>query len=137
MTLETLKGILEDTGSTAIMMVLFDFNQVLNENFEKDYPLTFWDIDNSTWVKNKRNYQQDVTIDVYQMERFDEYKDNKFAKWDQLESLLDSYLENLNENGSISILNMDNLAKELYAPGVLSVDMEIGIKYRVKLKMWC
>jgi len=137
MTHDALKQELEEVGTTGIQKVLFDFSEILNIDLNKAYPLVFWDIDNSSFIKNFRDSTQLVTMDVFILDLFNDDEDKKITKWDELETVFDAYINLVNAKEFISIPEMTNIAKELYPPGIISVDNEVGMRYRVTLKLHC
>jgi hypothetical protein len=136
MNLESLKAILSNTTNTQIGKVAFDFKTILNSDFEKEYPYILWDLDNSKWVTSLRAEYQTVTMDCFILGEIDENNQNKIEIWDEIESKLIVYLNSLTTSNQIAISNND-ISKEYYPMGLLSVDGEVGVRYNVTLKAWC
>ena len=136
MNLVSLQSKLETVINTEIQKVVFDFSTILNQDFEKEYPLVFWDLDNSKWTKNLRSDFQIVTMDCFILGSIDENNDDKINIWDTLELQLDIYLLLLNQLANIQVIS-DNITKEYYPAGLLTVDNEVGIRYNIGLKLWC
>jgi hypothetical protein len=136
MNLQALKLNFESTGSTDIEEVSFDLNTFLNADYDKSYPYVFWDLDNSKWTKDYRSGVQTVILNVYCLVDFNEHERDKMVAWDEAEEALDEYLVYINTLADFSIESTD-VDKEYYPPGVLSVDGEVGVRYNVKIKLWC
>ena len=64
------------------------------------------------------------------------HTDNKFTRWDELIEDLENYLVVVSNLTDIS-LGSNSVETQLFPPGELSVDGEIGIRYRVTWKLWC
>lgn len=120
---------------TAVRQVEFDAALFLSAEHIKEYPLVFWNLDNSRWVKALNDTRQTVTLDCYCLGLVNPLTDDRFAAWDALEGALDEYLTAL-QRSDISI-ETAGIPKEYYAPGLLSVDGEVAVKYNLKIKLWC
>ncbi len=136
MKLAILETKLKVKTGTDVKKVVFDFNEALNQDLEKLYPLVFWDIDNSTFRKNLSNGKESFVANVFILGPWDSETDDKFTRWDELISDLETYLSVISNLADISLGDM-NVDKELYPAGLLSVDNEIGVRYRVTWKLWC
>jgi len=136
MNLELLTSKLETVLNTEISKVLFDFSTLLNQDFEKEYPLVFWDLDNSKWTKELRGTNQTVVMDCFILGMINENYDNKITIWDTLEAQMDVYLAELNKLSQIQIINT-TFIKEYYPAGLMTVDNEVAVRYNLSLKLWC
>jgi hypothetical protein len=136
MNLASLKSILEDTTNTQIGKVVFDFSTILNSDFEKEYPYILWDLDNSKWTQQLRAEYQTVVMDCFILGEIEENTQDKITIWDEIELKLIEYINNLNNSNRIAPVN-NEITKEYYPMGLLSVDGEVGIRYNITLKVWC
>jgi hypothetical protein len=137
MLLTDLKSKLETTLDTEIVKVVFDFSTVLNQDLEKEYPYVFWDIDNSKWRKDQRSGIAQIALDVFILSTgSEENADDKFEIWDSLEGQLVVYLEMINTLANIQI-GLSDIECEYYPAGLISVDNEYAVRYKVNLKLWC
>jgi len=136
MNLTTLKARLEVVTGTDIQKVTFDFEDALNRDLDKEYPMVFWDIDNSAFTKNISDGKETFVANVFIVGPFDHDADDKFTRWDELIDDLEAYLVVVSNLADISLGSL-NVEKELYPAGILSVDDEIGVRYRVTWKLWC
>lgn len=136
MNLQSLRTILETTTGTNIKQVLFDFAPVLNDELDKQYPLVLWDIDNSTWKDNQRSGEQFISINIYVVAPFSHYNEDKILAWDSLEADLKEYLNVINGQDFIYV-DLREVEKEYYPASLLTVDGEIGLRYRLPMKLWC
>lgn len=135
MEITTLRTILEDCRDTEVKSVVFDSADFLNQEYDKPYPLIFWDIDNSRWTKHRRKEEETLTLNVYCLATGDETTENKFETWAKLERILDQYLQALEED-QVTVTN-PTIEKEYYPAGMLSIDNEYAIRYNLTLKLWC
>ena len=136
MNLASLQSKLETVINTDIQKVVFDFSTILNQDFEKEYPLVFWDLDNSKWTKELRGDKSKVTMDCFILGSIDENNEDKINVWDTLESQFDTYLLALNQLSNLFV-STDGITKEYYPAGLLTVDNEVGIRYALALILWC
>lgn len=124
-----------ETAQAYVPQILFDWNTVLNQNYDKDYPLVLWDIVNSDQTISRAGDKDVFIMDVYVIGPKDETVD-LMPQYDTLEAAFFNYLDVLAALDDIKIPNRE-YQRTLYRAGVQSVDYELGIKYRVTLEAWC
>jgi hypothetical protein len=136
MNLATLKSSLETAIAGYFEQSYFDYMDVLNTNIEKAYPYVIWDLGNSKSATSLRESKKEMEVDVYAIQKFNQDEDDMLEVWDGLETLLQSYLDVVGAVSTIS-LNNEIADVEYYQKGLLSVDSEVGIRFKVKLILWC
>ena len=144
MTLTNLKAALEGaiTG-VDITMMLFDFLSYANKKRGKTYPLAVWDLGNLKGEKNLRattGVSGNIEIDLYCMDLVtpeDDIPSGSIAKWDAIEADLLAYLNVVNGLDYLKVLNMDEIEYEYYPGGMLTLEREVGVRYRIELEIWC
>jgi hypothetical protein len=143
--LEALKNYLEQIGTSGILQVFFDLNEVINSaSTDKHYPYVFWDLNSLKFTEDTRQSVRDYSITVYAVVQHireeESGSDAKIKAWDNLHTKFLAYLANLKtiENSyNFSIFNLNDVQGEYYDRGQVSVDEEIGIGYKLKLKGYC
>lgn len=138
MTLASLKTELEKKGGVAVGDIIVDYHsQAQLPNLT--YPLVIWNLagDGSRFVLDARKESKVITLDVFICGEIDPNTGNKFTVWDTIEALLRSYLAVVNSNSKLQINNMNNITGEYYPFGVITVEGEVGLRYRVELEMLC
>jgi hypothetical protein len=136
MTLTSLKAALVAVGTTGVGSVIFDWQTFLNEPGIKTYPVVLWNLSGAGFKKDSRTKVKVYTITVFIINKI-ETGEEKLTKWDAMEVILDAYLAYVNAMTGITIENIDNVDGDYYAEGLISVDSEIGLSYKVELKTWC
>ena len=140
MNLTTLSTRLESAkDNTDIAQVIFDYADYLNRP-GKTYPVILWDITGSQGVRNLTSGEAEIEIDVYCIVAVtpeDDINAARLGNWDDCETYLQAYLEAVNDATDISIPDLNNIEFEFYPAGLLSIDREVGVRYRVTLKLWC
>lgn len=128
---------------TDIQLVLLDFIQYWDGNYSKLYPAIVWDFDNMTFTRNLRSGAERTArfvIDMYGINIITPESDRGTAKhtaWDAIEADMLAYLTKVDALTGISVVNMEEMPGEYYMPGILSMDRELGVRYRVTLDLWC
>ena len=144
MTLANLKTYL--TGAISgvdITMVLFDFLVYANKKRSKTYPLAVWDLGNLKGLKNLRattGQSGVIEIDLYCMDLVtpeDDIPAGSIAKWDALEADMLAYLNVINALDYLRVANMDDIDYEYYPGGMLTMEREVGVRYKIELEIWC
>ena len=82
----------------------------------------------------------EIEIDVFCILGIEPECDVKAARlevWDDCETYLQGYLDEVNDLADISIPDLNDIEFEYYPAGLLSIDRELGVRYRVTLKLWC
>jgi hypothetical protein len=142
MKLAALKSKLQVIAGTSIGQVFFDWKTYLNVTRSKTYPCILWSLDNAEFTKDARTATvqkvKEFTITVFAIARFDPNTMDKIDEWDTLEGYFDTYLNSINAEGSLQIMNINSLRGEYVPEGIISADKEIGIMFPdVVIKMFC
>jgi hypothetical protein len=67
-----------------------------------------------------------------------ETEDERLAKWDLLEGYFDTYINLVNADESISVMNLSTLKGQDIPEGGISQNKEIGIMYEgIELRLYC
>lgn len=141
MTLSTLKTLLQTVTGTAISEVYFDWKRFLNKP-DKGYPCVLWSLDGASFTRDIRSSTiqetKVITCTVFAIAYFDFQTGDKITTWDTLEAQFETYLNTINDNTQLQILNIDELKGEYIGEGMISAGKEIGIMYKdVSLKLYC
>ena len=141
MTLSSLKTLLQATVGTAISEVYFDWKRFLNKP-EKSYPCVLWSLDGASFTRDVRSSTiqetKIITCTVFAVAFFDFQNDDKITAWDTLEAQFETYLNTINDNSQLQVMNIDEMEAEYIGEGAISAGKEIGIMYKnVKLKLFC
>ena len=137
MKLTQLKSLLETVTNSAVKQVAFDLSLFLSEEHEKGYPLIFWDFDNSKWL-HQTEQKATITISVFVLGIHDDWDGDKFATWDYLEGALKDYLnKDINTSTNTIAVEVNNIQKEYFPAGLMSVDNELAVKYDTKIYVYC
>jgi hypothetical protein len=140
MTLANLKTKLQIIAGTDIKQVVFDWKEILN-NTNKTYPVVLWSLGNARFEKDLRVTVQKtkiITVPVFAIAFFNPLTDNKITTWDTLEAQFETYLNLVDANSNLQIVNISSLKGEYIPEGVISADKEIGIMYSdVQIKAFC
>jgi len=141
MTLETLATKLESAKTgTDIEQVIFDFADYLNTDRGKVYPVVLWNLTGIKGIADLREGSRELEVDVFciiGVTPEDDVKLSRLQNWDDCETYLQAYLDEVNDQDDLSIPDLNNVEFEYYPAGLLSVDRELGVRYRVTLKLWC
>lgn len=138
MTLEALRLKLVAAASTTdINQVVFDYNSYLNHG-TKTYPLALWDFDNMEGVAEIGGTRT-VTMNCWCINEVLPEDDvvGRHNKWDEIETDMVAYLTAVNQQTEISIENLRAMPFEYFPAGLLSLEREMAVRYRVELKLWC
>lgn len=141
MTLSSLRTLLQTVTGTAISEVYFDWKKYLNKP-DKSYPCVLWSLDGASFTRDVRSSTVQetkiITCTVFAIAYFDFQNDDKITAWDTLEAQFETYLNAINDNSQLQILNIDEIKGEYVGEGMISAGKEIGIMYRdVQIKMYC
>lgn len=141
MTLATLKSLLQTVTGTAISEVYFDWKKYLNKP-EKSWPCVLWSFDGMSFTRDVRSSTiqetKEITCTVFAIAFFDFLNDDKITAWDTLEAQFETYLNTINDNSQLQVMNIDDMEAEYIGEGAISAGKEIGIMYKnVKLKLFC
>jgi hypothetical protein len=139
MTLSSLRTLLQ-TGTT-ISEVYFDWKRFLNKP-DKSYPCVLWSLDGASFTRDVRSSSiqelKIITCTVFAIAYFDFVNNDKIQAWDVLEVQFETYLNTINDNSQLQIMNIDEMKGEYIGEGMISAGKEIGIMYKdVTLKMFC
>ncbi len=138
MTLAQLRTKLDSakTGND-INEVMFNWNTVLNENYQKSYPAVFWNLDFISGIRQIRTKQekQTITLPVFCLKKYTPDAD-RIPEYDSLIADLDAYLTKVNTDNFISV-NLLDVSYKVYPEGFVSVDRELAISYDIILELWC
>ena len=141
MTLAALKTALMTLTGTTIGEVYFDYQIYLNEVRTKTYPGVIWLLDGAEFEEDYRTTIQKTkifTMTVFAIASFNANEQDKLTEWDTLESKFKVYLNKMNENSSLEIMNIDKIKGQYAGEGLISADQEIGIMYKgVQVKLYC
>lgn len=141
MNLATLKTHLATITGTSIGEVIFDWKTYLNKERERTYPIVFWSMDNTSFVKDKR------TTTVQKVDRFTitcfivtayNPDDSIITVYDTMEGYFDTYLTKLNAQANIQIENINEIKGQYVAEGLMGPSNEIAIMFKdVEVKAFC
>ena len=142
MTLTALKTALSTLTGTTIGEVFFDWQIYLNEKRSKTYPCVLWMLDGAEFSDDYRTdaiqKTKIFTLSAYAIASFNANSQDKLTEWDTLEGKVKTYLNAMNANSSLQILNISEVKGQYVGEGLISADQEIGINYRnVQIKMYC
>lgn len=109
---------------------------------DKSYPHVLWSLDGASFVRDVRSTTLQetkvITCTVFAVAFFDFQNDDKITVWDTLEAQFETYLNTINDNTQLQILNISELKGEYLAEGTTSAAKEIGIMYRdVQIRLFC
>lgn len=144
MTLTELIAELKQKGSSGVETVICDYQEKLNYfpagSAEKIYPIVLWDFNSYDSTENFETGEELVDMNVYVIGSYDKNSKTEARTmaevWDSIHDIFKLYVANLNSRDSILIDNR-LVGKELFDFGVLSIDAEIGIGYKVQIKVYC
>jgi hypothetical protein len=141
MTLEELRIKLVAAKTTGISQVVFDYSSYINQKgSSKTYPIALWDFDNIEGTQNLGGDQEKlITMNCWCIGSVAPEADivNRHLVWDSLETAFKAYLVAVQADGNITIQNSRNMPFEYFPAGLLSLEREMGVRYRVELKLWC
>lgn len=141
MTLAALKAKLVVLTGTSIGEVLFDWQEYLNENRTKTYPIILWSLNNAKFANDIRTGTiqkvKTLTLNVFAINAFNAVTQDKITVWDTLEGYFNIYLNAMDVTTNIKIDNIDKIEGEYFPEGLLSIDSELGIGYKITLKLYC
>ncbi|MCK4815659.1 hypothetical protein KA005_07815 [bacterium] len=122
----------------------FDYLYFFNSKLTKSYPLAIWDITNlrgQSKALDTASIPDQIELDIYCIGLVtpeSDLGDLRLGEWDDLEEDLRFYLLQVDALSDINILNKNDITEfEYYPAGFFSVDREIGVRYKVILKLWC
>ena len=127
-------------SGTNIVEVYFDFLAFMNEAIEKQYPLVIWDLDNlkGSWDLRSGTLKT-VEIDIYLVNLVvpnTDHGENRLSVWDTMIADLIEYLNSVNDTNLISV-KPDEINLELIPAGMLSMERELGVRFRIEVTLWC
>lgn len=130
---------LKTTTTTNIAEVIVDAFQNWMEAraTAKQYPTVLWNLASATFEKDIRNGKKDLSIDVWIIGKYDPATQDKLDVWDQMEADFDEYLELINSQTDLSLEDLDKIKGEYFWEGSTSGDAELGIEYKMKIKIFC
>jgi len=138
-----LESVLSDPN-VDIKELYFDYLSFMESKLSKSYPLCIWDITNLNGTQKSLltdEIPDIIELDVYSIGLVSpesDLGDLRLGEWDELEEDLQIYLLAVNSLSAIQILNANNIDNfEYYPAGFFSVDREIGVRYRLSLRLWC
>jgi hypothetical protein len=147
MTRAQLKTKLKGITGTEFEQFIFDQNKYLanTAHEERNYPLVVWCFNNARFTKDSRpsTIQKVKTfiVTVFAVIQYDpaiETEDERLAKWDLLEGYFDTYINLVNADESISVMNLSTLKGQDIPEGGISQNKEIGIMYEgIELRLYC
>jgi len=141
MNLKTLSENLETAkANTDIAQVIFDYSDYLNVDSGKVYPLVLWDLTGAKGIANLSEGTREIEIDIFcitAVKPEDDIKTRRLEHWDDCEVDLQTYLNEVNDLTNITVQDLNDVEFEYYPAGLLSIDRELGVRYRVTLKLWC
>ena len=125
-------------------LLYFDYLDFLNSRLSKSYPLTIWDITNLRGLSkalDTASIPDEIELDVYAIGLTtpeSDLGDLRLGVWDDLEEDLQKYLLQVDALSDINILNKNEITEfEYYPAGFFSVDRELGVRYKITMKLWC
>lgn len=139
MTLEELRlKLVSAATGTDVVQVVFDYNTYMNYG-DKTYPLALWDFDNMEGTVNMGGEEKLVTMNCWCVNEVSPEADvvNRHLAWDEIEADMQAYLQAVNAVEDLSVENIRALPFEYFPAGLLSVEREMAVRYRVELKLWC
>jgi hypothetical protein len=140
MTLNALKDSLISAIGSDVKEVLFDFQEYLNDAHKKVYPTVIWTINGGEFTKDIRPNTfapKEITLSVFIIQKIDSTVEDNLSVWDSVEEVFDAYLMSVNALSTISIEGIDKMKGVYYPEGLIDTDSEVGIGYKVTLKMFC
>jgi len=139
MTLEQLRVKLVAAKTLAIEQVVFDYSSYMNHG-SKVYPLALWDFDNIEGVQMiGGNGEKTMAINCWVINVVSPEDDveNRHTAWDTIETAMKAYLLAVNAVDDLTIENLREMPYEYFPAGLLSLEREMAVRYRVELKLWC
>ena len=139
MTLEQLRLKLVAAKTSGIEQVVFDYSSYMNTT-NKTYPIALWDFDN---IEGKQNLggdqEREITMNCWCIGDVSPEEDieNRHIVWDTLEAAFKLYLVAVQADGNITIQNSRAMPFEYFPAGLLSLEREMGVRYKVEMKLWC
>lgn len=139
MKLKDLKTKLQTRTTTNIAEVIVDAFQNWMEAREtaKQYPTVIWNLASATFEKDIRNGKKELEIEAWIIGKFDPATEDKLEVWDSIEEDFDDYLALMNTQTDISLEELDAIKGEYFWEGSTSGDAELGIQYKMKIKIYC
>ena len=141
MTLEQLRLKMVAAKTAGIAQVVFDYSSYMNRNGDsKTYPIALWDLDNIEGTQNLGGDQEkEITMNCWCIGDVAPEADvvNRHVVWDTLETAFKAYLVALQAQTNITIQNIREMPFEYFPAGLLSLEREMGVRYKVELKLWC
>lgn len=139
MKLKDLRTKLQTITTTNIQEVIVDAFQTWMEARElpKQYPTVIWNLASAPFQKDVRNAKKEIDIELWVIGSYDPATQDKLEVWDSIEQDLDDYIALINAGSDMSIEPLDEIKGEYFWEGSTSGDSELGIQYKVKLKIYC
>ena len=127
--------------TAAISQVIFDYSSYLNQNGDsKTYPIVLWDFDNMGGTQSLGGDQEKlINMNCWCIGDVSPEADivNRHLVWDTLETAFKAYLVAVQADDNVTIENSREMPFEYFPAGLLSLEREMGIRYRVEMKLWC
>lgn len=139
MTLEQLRvKLVAAMSGNDIVQVVFDYTSYMNHG-SKTYPLALWDFDNLEGTVSLGSTEKLIQVNCWAINKVAPEADvvNRHLAWDTLETDIKAYLLSVNQQDDLSIENIRQMPFEYFPAGLLSLEREMGVRYRVELKLWC
>lgn len=139
MTLEQLRVKFDaaKTG-TDIVQVVFDYNSYMNYG-SKIYPLALWDFDNLEGTTDLSSAEKLINLNCWCISEVEPEADvvDRHKVWDTIEVAFRAYLTSLMAQDSITVENVRSVPFEYFPAGLLSLEREMAVRYRIEMKLWC
>lgn len=141
MNLSTLKTRLQTITGTDIGEVMFDFDEYLNINHAKTYPLVLWSFAGADFDKDSRTSSiqknKSLKLTAFIFTNCAYGTEDKITAWDLLEGYFDTYISKMNEMSDLQIENINKI-KGRYLEEKKSADLEVGIMYQgITINTFC
>lgn len=145
MDISELKQALEQTWASEIRAVYFQAPEQINVEPGKDYPLILVNQNTIEVEQHPRNTGAQIeatyTLDVFVIGYFDEQdKDetrDRFKIWRDLNEQFIEYLAEQNENQTKLKIRTEVIGGEFYTAGIISIDYEAAIGYKITIDTYC
>jgi len=122
---------------TDIVQVVFDYTTYLNYG-SKTYPLALWDIGNATGTIDRREGVKELNMDLWILTEVEPEDDvvNRHAAWDTIQTAFLEYIAEVDDQDDLTVETTEP-EFEHFPAGLLSLEREMAIRYRITLKLWC
>lgn len=123
---------------TNIQQVVFDYASYVTYG-DKAYPLALWDINNMEGTADLRDGKKLIQIYLWVIAATTPESDvsDRLTVWTAIETDTIAYLQSVAQQADITIENVAAMPFAYFPAGLLSLEREMAVRYRVNLKDWC